>query len=70
MELYLNTEYIELAQALKWANLVESGGHAKLVIQNGEVLLNGEVETRRGRKLRGGDTVMFKGQQIQIKDKA
>jgi ribosome-associated protein len=70
MELYLNTEYIELAQALKWANLVESGGHAKLVIQNGEVLLNGEVETRRGRKLRGGDTVLFNGQQIQIKDKA
>lgn len=70
MELHLNTEYIELAQALKWANLVESGGHAKLVIQNGEVLLNGEVETRRGRKLRGGDTVMFNGQQIQIKDKA
>ena len=70
MELYLSSEYIELAQALKWANLVESGGHAKLVIQNGEVLLNGEVETRRGRKLRGGDTVVFNGQQIQIKDKA
>ncbi|MBF2054680.1 MAG: RNA-binding S4 domain-containing protein [Candidatus Sericytochromatia bacterium] len=70
MELYLSSEYIELAQALKWANLVESGGHAKLVIQNGEVLLNGEVETRRGRKLRDGDTVLFNGQQIQIKDKA
>ena len=70
MELYLSSEYIELAQALKWANLVESGGHAKLVIQNGEVLLNGAVETRRGRKLRGGDTVVFNGQQIQIKDKS
>lgn len=70
MELYLSSEYIELAQALKWANLVESGGHAKLVIQNGEVLLNGAVETRRGRKLRSGDTVLFNGQQIQIKDKS
>lgn len=69
MQIYLTTAFIELAQALKLANLVESGGHAKLVIQNGEVQLNGEVETRRGRKLQAGDRIHFNGQDIEIKDK-
>ena len=46
-----------LGQALKVANLVGSGGEAKVVIQAGEVLVNGEVETRRGRRLRAGDVV-------------
>jgi ribosome-associated protein len=46
-----------LGQALKVASLVGSGGEAKVVIQAGEVLVNGEVETRRGRKLEEGDVV-------------
>ena len=46
---------VTLGQALKAANIVGSGGEAKVLIQLGEVLVNGEVETRRGRKLRKGD---------------
>ena len=48
---------ITLGQALKASNLVGSGGEAKVVIQAGEVQVNGEVETRRGRKLEEGDVV-------------
>jgi ribosome-associated protein len=48
---------ITLGQALKASNLVGSGGEAKVLIQGGEVRVNGEVETRRGRKLKGGDVV-------------
>ncbi|HSL01260.1 MAG TPA: RNA-binding S4 domain-containing protein [Rubrobacteraceae bacterium] len=48
---------ITLGQALKAASLVGSGGEAKVVIQSGEVLVNGEVETRRGRRLEEGDVV-------------
>jgi ribosome-associated protein len=46
-----------LGQALKVASLVGSGGEAKVLIQAGEVLVNGEIETRRGRKLEEGDVV-------------
>ncbi|PLS85798.1 MAG: RNA-binding protein [Actinobacteria bacterium] len=48
---------ITLGQALKAANVVGTGGEAKVLIQHGEVLVNGEVETRRGRKLGAGDVV-------------
>jgi ribosome-associated protein len=48
---------ITLGQALKASNLVGSGGEAKVLIQGGEVRVNGEVETRRGRKLKAGDVV-------------
>ena len=47
----LRDEFIKLGQALKAANLVQDGVEAKYVIQDGEVLVNGEVDTRRGRKL-------------------
>ena len=59
-------EFIKLGQALKKANLVSSGVEAKIVIQDGEVLVNGEVETRRGKKLYGGEVVSFDGQEIHI----
>lgn len=48
---------ITLGQALKAANVVGTGGEAKVLIQYGDVLVNGEVETRRGRKLEPGDVV-------------
>jgi ribosome-associated protein len=48
---------ITLGQALKAANVAGSGGEAKILIQAGEVRVNGEIETRRGRKLRKGDVV-------------
>ena len=54
---------IELDQWLKLQRWVGSGGEAKLMIQAGEVKVNGEVECRRGRKLQPGDAVEFRGQQ-------
>ncbi|MBQ7706217.1 MAG: RNA-binding S4 domain-containing protein [Lachnospiraceae bacterium] len=64
--IYLREDYIKLGQALKAANLVSSGVEAKMVIQDGEVEVNGETETRRGRKLYDGDVVMFSGEKINI----
>lgn len=62
----LKDEYIKLGQALKAASLVEDGVEAKLAIQDGLVKVNGEVDTRRGRKLYPGDLVTFEGQEIRI----
>ena len=59
-------EFIKLGQAIKAAGLVESGVEAKLVIQDGQVLVNGQVETQRGKKLTGGEKVSYKGQEILI----
>lgn len=65
-EIKLRDEYIKLGQALKAANLVENGGFAKEVILNGEVLVNGQVEYQRGKKLVDGDIVEYQGNQIKI----
>jgi ribosome-associated protein len=65
-EIKLRDEYIKLGQALKAANLVENGGFAKEVIVNGEVLVNGQVEYQRGKKLVDGDIVEYQGNQIKI----
>ncbi len=65
-KIYLREEYIKLGQALKAAGLVGSGVDAKLVIEDGLVSVNGEVENRRGRKLREGDQVEFEGETILI----
>lgn len=62
----LREDYIKLGQAIKAANLVESGVEAKLVIQDGEVKVNGQVEYQRGKKLYDGDIVEFKNSQIKI----
>ena len=62
----LRDEFIKLGQALKAAGLVDSGVEAKEVIQDGLVLVNGEVDTRRGRKLYKGDVVSFENQEIKI----
>lgn len=63
----LREEFIKLGQALKAAGLVESGVEAKEVIQDGLVKVNGEVDTRRGKKLYDGDIVSFDGTDIKIK---
>ena len=65
--IYLRDEFIKLGQALKAAGFVESGVEAKKVIQDSKVLVNGEVDTRRGRKLYEGDVVSFENQTIEIK---
>ena len=57
----VSTEFIKLESFLKLANAVESGGMAKNLIQNGEVLVNGESCTMRGKKLYDGDKVVFDG---------
>ncbi len=57
---------IKLDQFLKLAQVVQTGGHAKLLIQAGEVLVNGEVETRRGRKLVPGDVVEVGGEELHV----
>lgn len=61
-----NDEFIKLGQALKAAGLVSSGVEAKIVIINGEVKVNGEVELQRGKKLRDGDVVSYNGEEIKI----
>lgn len=62
----LRDEFIKLGQALKAAGLVSSGVESKIVIINGEVKINGEVETRRGKKLYDGDIVSYNGDDIKI----
>jgi len=54
----LSTEFIPLAAALKLADVVSSGGEAKLLIQDGLVELNGKTDTRRGAKVRAGDAIV------------
>ena len=68
MKITLKDEFIKLGQALKAAGLVESGAEAKEVIQEGKFLVNGEVESRRGKKLYAGDLVTFNGEEIKIED--
>jgi ribosome-associated protein len=59
-------DIIRLDQFLKWAGIVQTGGEAKVLIQFGEVEVNGETETRRGRKLVEGDRVSFQGQDFTV----
>ena len=55
----IKEDFIRLDSAMKLASLVSTGGHAKMVIQTGEVKVNGEVCTMRGKKLHKGDTVEY-----------
>lgn len=59
-------DQITLGQALKKYDLVASGGMAKLVIATGEVFVDGVIETRRGRKLYGGEIIKFNGQEVRV----
>lgn len=61
-----NEAVIQLDHFMKLQGMVGTGGQAKLVIQGGEVLVNGLVETRRKKKLRDGDTVTFNGETIPV----
>ncbi|MCD8109442.1 MAG: RNA-binding S4 domain-containing protein [Clostridiales bacterium] len=62
----IKDDYIKLGQALKLAGLVGSGTDAKFVIQDGQVEVNDQIDTRRGRKLVEGDIVRFNGESFQI----
>ncbi len=63
----IKDEFIKLGQALKLAGMAESGVDAKVMIQEGMIRVNGEEELRRGKKLKDGDLVEYKGEQFQIK---
>ena len=60
----ITTEFIKLDALLKFAALVETGGEAKQLIQDGEVLVNGQICTMRGKKIRPGDKVELDGQEV------
>jgi len=64
--LAIHTEFIKLQDALKYANIVYSGGEAKQMILDGLVTVNGEVCTMRGKKIRPGDIVSFAGQSLTV----
>ena len=65
-EVRINSEPVELYKILKFENLVMSGGEAKHVIVEGLVTLNGEIETRKRKKIFAGDTIEFGGQVLRI----
>lgn len=67
MEITIRDEYIKLGQAMKLAGIVSSGVDAKFLITDGLVKVNGEVETRRGKKLYPGDTFEFEGDVVTVK---
>ena len=67
MELKIRDEFIKLGQALKLAGIAASGIEAKALIEDGAVLVNGETETRRGKKLRDGDTVSVQGRTFTVR---
>ncbi len=62
----IRDEFIKLGQLLKLAGLVESGVDAKFVIQDGLVKVNGETDTRRGRKIVSGDVVEYNGETVTV----
>ncbi|MGM9626622.1 MAG: RNA-binding S4 domain-containing protein [Faecousia sp.] len=66
----IHTEYIKLQDAMKLANIVYSGGEAKVLIQEEQVTVNGEVCTMRGKKLYPGDKFQFQDQIFVISDQA
>ena len=66
MEIEIRDEFIKLGQAMKLSGLADDGVQAKIAIQNGEVLVNGEVETRRGKKLVPGDRFTFDGTEVLV----
>ncbi|MCT8977619.1 S4 domain-containing protein YaaA [Clostridium sp. CX1] len=61
-EIKINTDFIKLDSFLKWVGAVSLGSEAKMLIQEGHVKVNGEIETRRGKKLKSGDTIDFDGE--------
>lgn len=65
-EVKINTDTIKFDSFLKWAAIVAVGGEAKILIQDGNVKLNGVIETQRGKKLKKGDIVEFNGECYKI----
>lgn len=70
MVIHIRDEFIKLGQAMKLADLVSDGVEAKYVISDGLVKVNGEVDTRRGRKVYVGDTISYNGQDVQVEEES
>lgn len=66
-EIYIKDDFIKLGQALKLAGLVDSGVEAKIVVQDGQVMVNGKTEVQRGKKLVENDKVSFDGNSFVVK---
>lgn len=65
-EIPITTEEIRLGQLLKLAGLIDQGSDARVLLAGGDVTVNGEPETRRGRRLRSGDEVMVEGESVRV----
>ncbi len=65
-DIIITREPVELFKILKFENIASSGGEAKLMIENGEVLLNGELETQKRKKILNGDVIEIFGEQYKI----
>lgn len=66
-EIKIETEFIKLEQLMKFASMVQTGGEAKMLINQELVLVNGEICTMRGKKIRSGDEVEFDGEIYKVK---
>ncbi|MFI7540436.1 RNA-binding S4 domain-containing protein [Actinoplanes sp. NPDC049599] len=62
----IDSDMIRLGQFLKLADLIDTGGEAKILIASGDVTVNGEVDTRRGRQLHPGDVVIVQGRSARV----
>lgn len=65
--IFIDTEFIKLQDLLKFAGLVETGGQAKILIQDGYVTVNGEIYTMRGKKIRNGDIVTLDDDTLEVR---
>lgn len=65
-QIKITTEFIKLDQLMKYANMVQSGGEAKMLVAQGLVLVNGDICTQRGKKIRQGDKIEFDGNEYEI----
>lgn len=65
--IFIDTEFIKLQDLLKFAGLVETGGQAKILIQDGYVTANGEICTMRGKKIRNGDIVTLDDDTLEVR---
>ena len=66
IEITIKDDFIKLGQALKLANVVSDGVEANIVINEGQVKVNNETDTRRGRKVYAGDVISFEGNEIKV----
>ncbi len=66
IEFQLKDDYIELIKLLKITHIASTGGHAKILVDEGDVILNGQIEYRKRAKLRSGDLISCQGKSIQV----